>query len=124
MPTARRYAKLLIKNGSKHGLDPYLLAALIHKESKWNPRAVSQQNYGLMQLRVSKTIHARYLGREQKFFNPALNIKLGARLLSMWRKYCQKRCKQKPCGHHWWSHYQWGCMVKTSNSGNRVWKEY
>lgn len=122
MHKARRYAKLVIKYSRKYKIDPYLLAALIHRESKWVATAVSHQNYGLMQLRVSKTNHSTLLGREHKLFHTPLNIQLGTKLLVMWRRYHQKHCKHNK--HYWWSHYQWGCRVQTPDSGIRVWKEY
>jgi hypothetical protein len=120
--TAKKYAMLVSRYSIRASIDPFFLAALIYKESRWNPRAVSGGNYGLMQLRVSKTTHAQWLGRESKLFNPELNVKLGVRLLVYWRRHHSKHCVQK--SHYWWSHYQWGAIVKNTGSGNRVWKEY
>lgn len=121
-PKARRYAQLLIRYGTRYDIDPFLIAALIDRESRWNSRAVSGGNHGLMQLRVSKTTHAKWLGSESKLFNPELNIKLGVKLLAYWKRYHWQHCVHK--SHYWWSHYQWGSVVNDSGSGNRVWEEY
>ena len=41
----------LVEQSQRNGLDPYLVASLIRKESEFNPGAVSHANaYGLMQL--------------------------------------------------------------------------
>lgn len=64
-------------------LDPDLVAAVVHAESKGNPRAVSPaQAYGLMQLRVSTA--SEMAGRAVKvdeLFDPAFNLRLGCKYL-------------------------------------------
>jgi soluble lytic murein transglycosylase-like protein len=61
-----------------HGVDPRLLAAVAHRESAWNPRAVSRVGAcGIMQLMPAT---ARYLGVHD-VFDARENINGGARYL-------------------------------------------
>jgi len=55
---ATRYAKALQREAVEHGFDPFTGVALIRRESRWHPRAVSAdgEDYGLSQIR------ARYIG--------------------------------------------------------------
>jgi hypothetical protein len=118
---AKKYTRLILANTHNTRIDPFLVAALIHSESRWGSRAIKSRNYGLAQLRVSKTTNHRYLGQETKLFNPALNIKISVKMLRYWRRYHLRKC---PHGHFWWSHYQWGRRVKNPRSGVRVWNTY
>jgi hypothetical protein len=119
---AQVYAGLITRHSRVNDIDPYLVAALIHRESRWNSNAVSKRNYGLMQIRVSRTTHARFIGQEQSTLNAETNIRLGVSLLAFWKRFHITKCKSDK--HHWWSHYQWGVSVKDPGSGNRVAKEY
>ncbi len=63
-------------------VDPYLLQALAHKESKFNPRAVSPANaQGILQLNPTTALDLSG-GREQDLFDLGINLGLGARYLS------------------------------------------
>ena len=72
-----------------HGLDPYLVEAVVLAESGGNPRAVSRaQAYGLMQLRIPTA--SQMAGRPvtaEDLFDPGLNLDLGClylrRMLNM-----------------------------------------
>ncbi|WP_431785778.1 phage tail tape measure protein [Paenibacillus lactis] len=77
-----KYAKVINKYANEYGVDPYLIAAIIQKESSFNSKAVSSAGaQGLMQL-MPKT--AKGLGVKNSF-DPEQNIKGGvshfARLL-------------------------------------------
>jgi soluble lytic murein transglycosylase-like protein len=66
-----------------HRLDPALVAAVIHVESSWKPRAVSPKGArGLMQLMPAT---ARRLGVSRSF-DPVQNVGGGARYLSLLAK--------------------------------------
>lgn len=104
------------------GLDPFFVAALVHRESRWKRSLVSRRNYGLMQVRVSSTTNSRYIGKEAKLFDAKRNITLGIRMLAYWRSYHLRTCKQGR--HFWWAHYQWGSRVGNNASATRVMKTY
>jgi soluble lytic murein transglycosylase len=85
----RRVEIAIVREARKNGLDPLLVAAVIHVESRFNPFAVSGVGAcGLMQLMPPT---AQWLleknGVEAKIrtahlFNPVLNIKLGTAYLA------------------------------------------
>jgi soluble lytic murein transglycosylase-like protein len=115
--TAQRYAGYIEAEAARHKIDPLLVVALIHHESRFQKRATSGGNFGLLQLRVSPTNYPRLLGHEYVLYRPSVNIKLGVALLEWWRDYHRRRCGGP---HHWWSHWQWGKVVKNRGSGDRV----
>lgn len=77
------YWPLLQDEARRHGLDPYLLAALVAQESTFDPVVVSSANaVGLMQLLPSTARrYARKLGLRGysagRLIDPATNIRLG-----------------------------------------------
>jgi soluble lytic murein transglycosylase len=79
----RPYWSDLSADAQAHGLDPYLVAALIRQESEFNPGAVSRANaYGLMQLlpSVGKSFAKQQGDRHfatAELLNPQTNLKLG-----------------------------------------------
>ncbi len=79
----RPYWPELEEDARAHGLDPFLVAALIRQESEFNPDAVSRANaYGLMQLlpSVGKSL-AKQEGEKHfstnELLNPTENLRLG-----------------------------------------------
>lgn len=115
---APEYARLIEERAAAHRLDPLLVVALVYRESRFHQRARAGKNYGLMQVRVSRTVHTRFLGQEGRLYHPGLNIRLGTALLAFWRRYHTSRCPD--ADHPWWSHYQWGRKVGDRGSGDRV----
>lgn len=78
-----RWARLVEEAAEAHRLDPALVAAVIHVESSWKPRAVSPKGArGLMQLMPAT---ARRLGVSRSF-DPVQNVGGGARYLSLLAK--------------------------------------
>lgn len=82
------YAPHFAREARRHGLDPYLLVALVRQESAFDPRAVSvAQARGLMQLipptarRVARQLQLDRFSIDQLFL-PRLNIRLGSRYLA------------------------------------------
>lgn len=80
----------LAKNKAmEYGIDPRLLTAIIHVESKWNPTAVSRSNaIGLMQIKASTAGREIYRLRGKlgdpsisQLKDPAINIDIGAAYL-------------------------------------------
>lgn len=73
----------------EYGLDPLLLAAIIHVESKWDPSAVSRSNaVGLMQIKANTAGREVYRLRGKsgdpstsQLKDPSINIDIGAAYL-------------------------------------------
>lgn len=110
--TAEVYAGLIAGHAEDAQVDPLLVVAIIHLESRFNPKAKSKTNdRGLMQVHVSATTYKRYRGREHLLFDPDRNILLGVRLLKAWKAYHERTCGHN--GHPWWIHYNHGVRVIT-----------
>lgn len=90
----RAYWDLLQKHGASPAVDPYLVAALMHQESRFTPEAVSPKGArGLMQLMPGTAARmARRAGhptpRERDLERPEVNIQYGmAYLAELTAKY-------------------------------------
>jgi len=83
-----RYVGLIRYHAAENELDPVLVAALIHAESRFNPAAVSSAGArGLMQLMEPTAVWAAHeIGLEdfrfEQAFDPTINIKIGTWYLS------------------------------------------
>lgn len=79
-PMPEYLSALFTEAGKTHGVDPRLIAAVAHRESAFNPRAVSVVGAsGLMQLMPTT---ARYLGATD-VFDARQNVNAGAKYLRM-----------------------------------------
>lgn len=82
------YRELIEKYSCQYNLDPYLVAAVIRVESRFNSSAVSPKNArGLMQItgRTGEWIAGKLKitdYSEEKLFDPETNIKIGCWYLS------------------------------------------
>lgn len=75
------YGKIIYDIAIRHSINPHLVAALIHVESAFNPRAVSPMGArGLMQL-LPETARRFGLTRKKDLFNPKKNLEAGIRYL-------------------------------------------
>jgi soluble lytic murein transglycosylase-like protein len=75
------YGQIIYDIAIRHSINPHLVAALIHVESAFNPRAVSRKGaYGLMQL-LPETARRFGLNRKKDLFNPKKNLEAGVRYL-------------------------------------------
>jgi soluble lytic murein transglycosylase-like protein len=73
------YALLIIKYSKLYKVDPHLIAAIMAKESEFNPNAVSKAKAkGLMQIH-----QPAYKLPDKVLFDPEQNIKIGIRILLM-----------------------------------------
>lgn len=85
-----RYENEITTSASAHGVDPYLVAAVIRSESSWDPEASSHQGArGLMQLmpETAQDMVDKGLvdGKRYSYENledPAINIEYGCAYLS------------------------------------------
>jgi hypothetical protein len=121
--TAKRYARWIHRGATRSRIDPLVVVALIHRESRWKWWLVSKKNHGLLQVRVSSTTNPRLRGREHVLLRPRRNIREGLRLLRMWKRYHERVCGEDS-SHFWTSHYQWGHRVGDRGSGERVFRLY
>ena len=75
------YGKVIYDIAVRHSINPHLVAALIHVESAFNPRAVSPKGaYGLMQL-LPETARRFGLTKKKDLFDPKKNLEAGVRYL-------------------------------------------
>jgi soluble lytic murein transglycosylase-like protein len=75
------YGDLIYDVAVRHSLNPHLIAAVIHVESAFNPRAVSRKGAcGLMQL-LPATARRFGLRKRKDLFNPEKNVEAGVRYL-------------------------------------------
>ncbi len=83
---ARQYANIVTSYAQKFGIAPHLVLAIIHRESHFNPFAISRDGaLGLMQLipRYGGKDAYKYLYKKDKimnknyFYDPRKNIELG-----------------------------------------------
>jgi soluble lytic murein transglycosylase-like protein len=87
-PNVARYAPLIERHASLHGLDPALVKAMVAVESAFDPHAVSPKGaVGLMQVipataeRYGVTSDAKR-SIEQKLKDPSINVRIGTRYLA------------------------------------------
>jgi soluble lytic murein transglycosylase-like protein len=75
------YGKIIYDIAVRHSINPHLVAALIHVESAFNPRAKSSKGaYGLMQL-LPETARRFGLTKKKDLFDPKKNLEAGVRYL-------------------------------------------
>ncbi|HEY9421753.1 MAG TPA: lytic transglycosylase domain-containing protein, partial [Thermoanaerobaculia bacterium] len=80
------YGELIYDIAVRHSINPHLVAALIHVESAFNPKAVSRKGaVGLMQL-LPDTARRFGLKTKKDLFVPEKNIEAGIRYLSWLNK--------------------------------------
>ncbi|HSK75686.1 MAG TPA: transglycosylase SLT domain-containing protein [Thermoanaerobaculia bacterium] len=75
------YGKLIYEVAVRHAVNPHLVAAVIHVESSFNPRAISRKGAcGLMQL-LPDTARRFGLKHKKEIFDPAKNLEAGVKYL-------------------------------------------
>lgn len=88
---ARSYARIVVAEADRHDLDPWVLVALVDRESSWKPRAVNETTgaVGLGQILASPEILAGGFAQfADQLADPAVNLFLTARWLARWRDKC------------------------------------
>lgn len=74
-------SRIVHREGDKHNLHPYVIAAVIVRESGVRSRVVSKTgDYGLMQIHLNA--HRKKIKSVEDLFNPEINIALGSRILA------------------------------------------
>lgn len=75
------YGKIIYDIAVRHSINPHLVAALIHVESAFNPKAVSSAGaYGLMQL-LPETARRFGVKKKKDLFDPKKNLEAGVSYL-------------------------------------------
>lgn len=75
------YGQLIYDIAVRHSVNPQLVAAVIHVESAFNPRAVSRKGAcGLMQL-LPATARRFGLSKKKDLFDPKKNLEAGVKYL-------------------------------------------
>jgi murein DD-endopeptidase MepM/ murein hydrolase activator NlpD len=147
MPAERRdrYTRQIVESASRHGEDPFLLAAMIHRLTRCDPRAASSEGTGLAAIQpdmYSENVHGktlRYLVArgnewmerektlphplaENVLRNPEDNIEWAAALLAMWREqHAEVDAKFEQVPHrHYVSHFVWGDRVESGRVEDRI----
>ncbi len=110
---AEVYSKALVEQAEKNNLDPWLMEALISKESRWNAMALRREEngscsvgLGQINLVVCDPVKVTWLQA------PLENIRRTARHLAMGREICPKIKSEKKCSQNAW--------VGLYNPGNRT----
>lgn len=118
---ANHFAPIIEHHAHKHGIDPFLVAAVIQKESQFVNNCCYRGAHGLMQVQLKSrscdkqsTLKAKW----RNLYTPYYNIKQGVELMAWAKRYC------KSASHHWLLHYNQGKKVFDNGYAKRVLKIY
>jgi soluble lytic murein transglycosylase-like protein len=81
-PTQTQYASLVSTHARANGLPESLVHRVIMRESRYNPRAVSKGNYGIMQIRLGTARAMGYTGSAAGLLDPNTNMTYAVRYLA------------------------------------------
>ncbi len=76
------YSFLVQSHAAAHGLPPSLVHRVIMRESRYNPRAVSKGNYGMMQIRLGTARAMGYTGSAAGLLDPNTNMTYAVKYLA------------------------------------------
>src|ERR671912_759344 len=76
------YSGLVARHAAAHGLPPSLVHRVIMRESRYNPRAVSKGNYGMMQIRLGTARAMGYSGDAAGLLDADTNMTYAVRYLA------------------------------------------
>ncbi len=76
------YSGLVASHAAAHGLPPSLVHRVIMRESRYNPRAVSKGNYGMMQIRLGTARAMGYQGSAAGLLDPNVNMTYAVKYLA------------------------------------------
>jgi soluble lytic murein transglycosylase-like protein len=76
------YSALVHSHAAAHGLPPSLVHRVIMRESRYNPRAVSKGNYGIMQIRLGTARAMGYTGGAAGLLDPNTNMTYAVKYLA------------------------------------------
>lgn len=76
------YAQLVASHAAANGVPVELVHRVIMRESRYNPRAVSKGNYGMMQIRLATARGLGYTGSAQGLLDPNTNLTYAVKYLA------------------------------------------
>ncbi len=76
------YQGMVAEQASANGVPSSLVHRVIMRESRYNPRAVSRGNYGIMQIRLGTARAMGYSGSAEGLLDPATNMTYAVRYLA------------------------------------------
>jgi soluble lytic murein transglycosylase-like protein len=76
------YSGLVSSHAAAHGLPPSLVHRVIMRESRYNPRAVANGNYGMMQIRLGTARAMGYRGDAAGLLDPNVNMTYAVKYLA------------------------------------------
>jgi soluble lytic murein transglycosylase-like protein len=76
------YSSLVASHAAAHGLPPALVHRVIMRESRYNPRAVSKGNYGMMQIRLGTARAMGYSGSAAGLLDANTNMTYAVKYLA------------------------------------------
>ena len=77
-----QYAEMVARHAAANGVPVSLVHRVIMRESRYNPRAVSKGNYGMMQIRLGTARTMGYSGTAEGLLDPEVNMTYGVKYLA------------------------------------------
>tara|TARA_Y100000310_G_scaffold212856_1_gene213735 strand:+ start:957 stop:1445 length:489 start_codon:yes stop_codon:yes gene_type:complete len=99
---ACKYTKTIVEASDQYDVDPYILTAMIHVESRWSPKAKSRAGAcGLTQIIPKFSRKFGYVSCKELQRNPKLAIRKGAQILGYWTNvYAKGKIRTGLCAYN------------------------
>ena len=81
-PGQGAYAEMVARHAAANGVPASLVHRVIMRESRYNPRAVSKGNYGMMQIRLGTARSMGYTGTASGLLDPEVNMTYAVKYLA------------------------------------------
>jgi soluble lytic murein transglycosylase-like protein len=81
-PGNGEYAEMVTRHAAANGVPVSLVHRVIMRESRYNPRAVSKGNYGMMQIRLGTARAMGYAGTAAGLLDPEVNMTYAVKYLA------------------------------------------
>ena len=81
-PGQGAYAEMVARHAAANGVPVSLVHRVIMRESRYNPRAVSKGNYGIMQIRLGTARAMGYTGTASGLLDPEVNMTYAVKYLA------------------------------------------
>ena len=81
-PGQGAYAAMVARHAAANGVPASLVHRVIMRESRYNPRAVSKGNYGMMQIRLGTARAMGYSGSAAGLLDPEVNMTYAVKYLA------------------------------------------